>query len=205
LTNSKEFKKIQEGPIYQPELSNYIFYGSKELKIIDMAIHNKLAKREVFIKALNILEKYHLKLYMLFYEDGLLNYFIHLVGKSFYFLKKRIGYLHLRNSESITKNDFKYKYEISKCLFIYLKIVFENSKNNQYDKDKVNHLISFINEKLDVPNILSRTNFSEDVNLYNNITNILLNSSFINNESKNILQIIKRIINLNITEKNLFR
>jgi len=205
LTNSKEFKKIQEGPIYQPELSYYIFYGSKELKIIDMAIHNKLAKREVFIKALNLLEKYHLKLYMLFYEDGLLNYFIHLVGKSFYFLKKRIGYLHLRNSESITKNDFKYKYEISKCLFIYVKIVFENSKNTQYDKDKVNHLMSFINEKLDVPNILSRTNFSEDVNLYNNITNILLNSSFINNENKNILQIIKRIINLNITGKNLFR
>ena len=50
-----------------------------------MAIHNKLAKREVFIKALNILEKYHLKLYMVFYEDGLLNYFAHLVGKSFYF------------------------------------------------------------------------------------------------------------------------
>ena len=75
MTNSKEFKKIQEGPIYQPELSYYIFYGSKELKIIDMAIHNKLAKREVFIKALNLLEKYHLKLYMLFYEDGLLSTF----------------------------------------------------------------------------------------------------------------------------------
>ena len=197
MTNSKEFKKIQEGPIYQPELSYYIFYGSKELKIIDMAIHNKLAKREVFIKALNLLEKYHLKLYMVFYEDGLLNYFAHLVGKSFYFLKKRVGYQHLSTAESITSNYFKHKYLMSKCLFNYLKIVFENSKNTQYDKDKVNHLMSFINEKLDVPNILSRTNFSEDVNLYNNITNIFLNSSFINDENKNILQNIKGIIKRN--------
>jgi len=205
LTNRKNLKKIQEGPIYQPELSNFIFYGSKELKIIDMAIHNKLAKREVFIKALNLLEKNHLKLYMLFYEDGLLNYFIHLVAKSFYFLKKRVGYYHLRTAESITKNGFKYKYEISKCLFIYLKLVFENSKNTKYSKDKVNHLMSFINDNLDVPNILSRANFSEDVIFYNNITNIFLNSSFINNENKNILQNIKGIINLNSTEKNLFR
>jgi len=197
LSNSKKFKNIKEGPIYQPELSNFIFYGSKELKIIDMVIFNKLIKREVFIKALNLLEKYHLKLYMVFYEDGLLNYFVHLVGKSFYFLKKRVGYQHLRTTESITKNYFKAKYEISKCLFIYLKLVFQNSNNNQYSKDKVNHLMSFINDKLDVPYILSKTNFSENVNLYNNITNIFLNSSFIHNENKNILKKIKGIININ--------
>jgi len=194
LSNNKIFKDIKAGPIYQPELSNYIFYGSKELKIIDKIIFNKLIKREVFIKALNILEKYHLKLYMVFYEDGLLNYFAHLVGKSFYFLKKRVGYQHLSTAESITSNYFKHKYIMSKCLFNYLKIVFENSKNTQYDKDKVNHLMVSINEKLNVPDILSRTNFSEDVNLYNNITNLFLNSSFINNENKNILKNIKGII-----------
>lgn len=75
-----------------------------------------------------------------------------------------------------------------------MKFVFENSKNTKYSKDKVNHLMSFINNNLDVLNILSRTNFSEDVNLYNDITNIFLDSSFINRENKNILQIIKEII-----------
>jgi len=196
LANSKNIKDIQEGPIYQPELSNFIFYGSKELKIIDMVLHNKIVKREVYIKALNLLEKYHLKLYMIFYEDGLLNYFVHLAGKSLYFLKKRVGYQHFIAEESINNNIFKIKYTVSKCLFIYLKLVFENSKNTQYSKDKVNHLMSFIDDNLDVPDILSKTNFSEDVNLYNNITNLFLNSSFINNENKNLLQIIKRIINI---------
>ena len=58
---------------------------------------------------------------------------------------------------------------------IYLKFVFENSKNTKYCKDKVNHLMSFINNNLDAPNILSRANFSEDINLYN-----LLNGGFLN-------------------------
>ena len=42
--------------------------------------------------------------------------------------------------------------------------------------------MSFINN-LDATNILSRINFSEDVNLYNNIINSFLDSSFINFEN----------------------
>jgi hypothetical protein len=131
---------------------------------------------------------------MVFFEDGLINYFVHLAGKSFYFLKKRVGYHHKRTAESITKNHFKYKYAMTKNLFIYLKFVFQTSKNTQYSKDKANHLLSFINNNLDVPNILSRTNFSEDVNLYENITNSFLESPFISNENKNFLTNINEII-----------
>ena len=75
-----------------------------------------------------------------------------------------------------------------------MKFVFQTSKNTQYSKDKANHLLSFIINSLDVPDILSRTNISEDVNLYNNITNTFLDSLFINNENKNLLQKIKEII-----------
>ena len=194
LGNSEILNDIQTGPIYQPDLSNYIFYGSKELQITDMVIYNKFLKREAFIKALNLLEAIYLKLYMVYFEDGLINYFVHLAGKSFYFYKKRVGYHHKRTAESITKNHFKYKYAMTKNLFIYLKFVFQTSKNTQYSKDKANHLLSFIINNLDVPNILSRTNFSKDVNLYNNITNTFLDSLFINNENKNFLQKIKEII-----------
>lgn len=35
--------------------------------------------------------------------------------------------------------------------------------------------------------ILSLANFSEDINLYNNITNTFFDSSFSNSENKNIL------------------
>ena len=197
LDNSKILNDIKAGPIYQPDLSNYIFYGSNELQIIDMVIYNKFVKRETFIKALNLLETNYLKLYMVYFEDGLINYFVHLAGKSFYFLKKRVGYHHKRTSESITKNHFKYKYAMTKNLFIFLKFVFETSKNTQYSKDKANHLISFIIDNLNVPDILSRTNFSEDVNLYDNITNSFLDSLFINNENKNFLQNIKGNIKRN--------
>ena len=192
--NSESLNDIQAGPIYQPDLSNYIFYGSKELHIIDMVIYNKLVKREAFIKALNLLETSYLKLYMVYFEDGLINYFVHLAGKSFYFLKKRVGYHHKRTAESITKNHFKYKYAMTKNLFIYLKFVFQTSKNTQYSKDKANHLLSFIINSLDVPDILSRTNISEDVHLYDNITDTFLDSSYINKENKNFLQKIKEII-----------
>ena len=192
LDYSEIINEIKEGPIYQPDLSNYVFYGAKELKIIDMVIYNKLVKREVFIKALNLLDKCYLKLFMVFYEDGLINYFVHLVGKSFYFLKKKVGYHHLKGTQSITKNDFKYEYVIIKNLFIYLKFVFKNSKNTQFSKDKVNYLMSSI--KINTPYILSRTNLIEDINLFNNIIQIFLNSSFINIWNKNCLQNIKKII-----------
>ena len=193
LDNNNFINDIQAGPIYQPDLSNYIFYGSKELKIIDMVIYNKLIKRKVFIKALNVLEASHLKLYMVLFEDGLINYFVHLVGKSLYFLKKRVGYHHISSTESITKNGFKYKYDNIKYLFIYLKFVFENSKNTKYSKDKVNSLISFMNNK-DVPKILSTTNLSEDINLYYNVTNTFIDSSFISSENKIIFQSIKEVL-----------
>ena len=53
---------IAKGPIYQPELSTYIFYGSKELRITDLYIVNKILKKEVLIKALNCLNKYYLNI-----------------------------------------------------------------------------------------------------------------------------------------------
>ena len=49
LGNSEILNDIQTGPIYQPDLSNFIFYGSKELQITDTFIYNKFVKREAFI------------------------------------------------------------------------------------------------------------------------------------------------------------
>jgi len=132
---------------------------------------------------------------IIFYEDSLINYFVHLVGKSFYYLKERVGYYHLKGTQSITRKVFKYKYIHIKCLFIYLKFTFENIKNSQYSKDQVNQLMSSIKE--DTLSILSRTNLTEDINLYNNITNAFLSSSFINRENKYLLLEIKEITKRN--------
>ena len=53
---------------------------------------------------------------MTLFEDGLINYFVHLEGKSLFFLKK-IGYVYIQNTESITKNNFKLNTLKSKFFF----------------------------------------------------------------------------------------
>ena len=179
---------IQNGPIYQPKLSYYIFYGSRELRLIDFYIYNKIIKKEVFIKALNSLDKYHLNLYMTFFEDGLINYFVHLVGKSLYFLKA-IGYYHVQNTESITRNDFKFNDLKLKLFFIFLKLVFENSKNTHYNKDVINAIFSSYKfNKIDFRHILSKSNSTEDFYFFENLSNEFLNCSFIDISNKNILR-----------------
>ena len=194
ILDLKIVDKIEKGPIYQPELSTYIFYGSKELRITDLFIYNKIIKKEVLIKALNCLNKYNLNIYMTFFEDGLINYFIHLEGKSLFFLKK-IGYAYIQNTESITKNNFKLNTLKSKFFFFYLKFVFEYSKNNQYSKDIVNTIFNFfITNKFNIRKILS-TSDNNEVNYFCKKTIYkFLNSIFINNENKNYLQNIMLIL-----------
>ena len=184
---------IEKGPIYQPKLSTYIFYGSKKLRITDFFIVNKLVKKEVLIRAINCLNKYYLNIYMTFFEDGLLNYFIHLEGKSLFFLKK-IGYVYIKNTESITKNTFKLNTLKFKLLFFYLKLVFDYSKNTQYCKDVVNSIFNFfIKNNFNIRNILPNSNNNEINYFYKGVINKFLHSKFISNENKIFLQNLKLI------------
>ena len=84
-------QNLESRPIYQPELSNYIFYGFGFLKQIDFNIWNKFIKREALIRALNLLPKSGLNLCMSGYEDQLLNYILYRAAKSSFLLKK-FGY-----------------------------------------------------------------------------------------------------------------
>jgi glycosyltransferase involved in cell wall biosynthesis len=185
---------IENGPIYQPKLSNYIFYGSQKLRLSDIYIYNKLIKKEVFIKAFNLINKHYLNIYMVYYEDGLINFFIHLSGKSLFFLKK-IGYLYLRNNQSVLLNkNYKYKQFKAKYLLIYLKLVFEYSKNNQYNKDAVNAIFTAFKSHFKFLNRLSKLSLKKDLYFYKNITSALLSSTFINNSSKEIIENYKGIL-----------
>ena len=65
--------KLESKPIYQPELSNYIFYGLGFLLQVDYNICNKIIKREALIRALNKIDYIYLNLYMTCHEDGMLN------------------------------------------------------------------------------------------------------------------------------------
>ena len=73
--------------IFQPEISTYLFYALKVLRQIDYNISNKFIKRECLIRALNIISN-EIFIYMINFEDGVLNYFLYRTAKSYYLIKK---------------------------------------------------------------------------------------------------------------------
>lgn len=181
--------KLGNRCIYQPKLSTYLFYGNNnELKKIDLFINNKFIKREVYVKALNLLKKYYLKLYIVMNEDQLLIFFLYKTANSFFYLNK-FGYYYIHNSISITKNRKKFTILILKFIFIYIKIVFEFTKNNKYEIDIVNSLLTNYIKSFNIETIIST--FRNDIKFFKDIINICLNNHFITDEIKYILKKLK--------------
>ena len=167
---------LENGPIYQPELSTYLFYGRGTLLQIDFNVSNKFIKREAFIRALNSLNKFYLNIYMTVYEDGLMNYILYRTVKSLYFIKK-IGYYYLKRNHNITRPKSNSHIFIIKFLFLYL-----NTNN-------------FIFKKLRKKNFnKSKKNLKKDFYFYSKILNMCLNCQYINKKNKNILNNIKDIL-----------
>ena len=79
-----------------------------------------------------------------------------------------------------------------KFIFIYLKIIFDYSKNIKYEKDMANLLLNKLNNYLIIVRKLSLFN-KEDFHFYNNIINKYLDCTFITNENKYILNEYKNI------------
>ena len=184
----------ETGPVYQPKLSSEIFYGSKELQMVDYYVYNKFILKDVYIKALNSLNKFYTNMYMIYMEDQVMNYILHRIAKSFYFLKV-IGYYHLSNSVSIMNNLFKIPELRMKFSFIYLKFIFEYSKNTKFEKDMANHLFTVLNRQFNIAGRLQSTDYDEnDYSLYYDIVNTYINCSYIDTENKYFLNNFKFII-----------
>ena len=184
-------KGLKEKPIYQPQLSTYLFYGKGKLFQIDFNVSNKFIKKEAYIRALNSLTQYYLNLYLVSYEDGIMNYILFRAVKSFIFIK-RIGYFYLINNESITMNISNIAIQNLKFMFIYLKIVFEYSKNTKYEKDMANYLLNELSNKFNISkNILF---LNKDIKFYYDIINMYMNCNFITNRNKIILKNFTEIL-----------
>ena len=170
---NKIVNELESESIYQPELSNYLFYGLGCLKQIDFNISNK------FI--------------MINLEDGIMNFILYRTVKSFYFLKK-IGYYYLQNNESITiKPTVNYDNKI-RFIFIHWKFVFDYTKNNQYEKDMVNSIFNRLYFLL----IDDFKLITKDYKFYHEILNKFLNSKLINKNNKKLLNKLKKILNKKI-------
>jgi glycosyltransferase involved in cell wall biosynthesis len=172
--------------INQPKLSTFLFYGKGRLLQIDFNVSNKFIKRRAYIRALNSVKSYYLNLYMIAGEDGLINYLFYRSVKSLYFINK-IGYYYLVNKKSITKSklsDFRLK-----SIFFNLKLLFEYSKNNKFEKDMINAYLYRV--LLPKNNNQLKKILRNDCDFYNEIIKAFLNCEFISTKSKIKLKNIK--------------
>ena len=178
---------IEKSEVNQPKLSTFIFYSNNELKINDFNIYNKFIKKDIYIISLISLNKFYLRMYMTFYEDQIINYILHRTAKSLIFIEN-IGYYYLGNIMSITKNVFKSNKIIMLFTFIYLKFIFEYSKNLKYEKDMANTIFSKLLKNLEKFKILFKiNNNNNNYKFFYKIINMYSNSKFILKINKYIL------------------
>jgi glycosyltransferase involved in cell wall biosynthesis len=193
---------LESIPVYQPDLSIYLFYGLGKLRQIDFNVSNKFVKRSSFIIALNNIKKYYLSLFMLIYEDGVMNFLLYRTVKSFYFLKT-IGYYYIVNEGSITGSNCNVTLtQYLSYLYIYSKLVFDFIKNKPQEK---NMLSSLLNEFLILNNDTIIHFASNDFRFYNNkehnfynyFMNVYLESKYTGFRNKASIKKMKYIIENN--------
>ena len=190
-------KELEDGPIYHKILS-YLFYGKGILQQIDFNVTNKLIKRIIFIKSILSMNNYYSNLYMTNHEDGLINFLLYRNANSYYFLKIN-GYYYLPNDNSITLNFQRNYDETIRFIFINLIFVFENTKNNKFEKNMVNCLFERLYEGVfsQCMHLITR-----DFQYFIYIINQYLDCKFINEENKFKLNKLKAII-INTEKKNI--
>ena len=182
-------------PVNQPELQTYLFYGNNEIRKVDNGVNNKMITKKLYIRALNSLTNFYSNIYMTFLEDQLMNFILYKTAKSFYYLGK-YGYYYKVNTIGICKNIFKLSQMKMKSYFLYLKLIYEYSKNIKYEKDMTNYQFSLITKFINVERELSSSSFNDDFYFYYEIVNMLLNCKFISEENNFILLKIKKIIEI---------
>jgi glycosyltransferase involved in cell wall biosynthesis len=189
--------QLENRPIYKPELSSYLFYGSGTLKQIDFNVANKFIKRDTYIRAIKSMNDFYLNQYMTNHEDGLINFVLYRTANSFYFLKK-IGYYYIPNNQSITLNYQNNYDETIRFIFINLKFVFENTNNNKKEKDIINCLFQRLFEGV----LSERLNLiTKDHQFFIDIINMYLNCIFISKDNILKLNKLKSIIETLIKSK----
>lgn len=180
---SDNFKNI----IFQPELRNYFIYGFGYLGLNDGIISNKFIKRIAFIRAINNINIFYLSQFMIYFEDGLLNFELYRNTKSLY-LYKKIGYYYIFNKDSASSRINIKSY--LKCFFIYLKFIIEKTKNNKYEKD----IIFYYLNKYIIKNEILFNIEKEDIKYAEEVINQLFYNKFRTIKNKIKLKKIKNII-----------
>jgi glycosyltransferase involved in cell wall biosynthesis len=180
---------LENRPVYQPELTTYLFYGLGYLKQIDFNLSNKFIKRDAYIRALNSMNEFYLNQYMTNLEDGTMNYILYRTAKSFYFLRK-IGYYYIQNVQSITVKPTENYDNKMRFIFIHWKFIFENTKNNEYEKNMANCIFDRFYYLLQDDFQFITKNFK----FYYDLIYTYLNCPFTNKKNRKHLNRLKKIL-----------
>lgn len=180
---------ITNKPIFKKESALYQFYRGNELNTFDYFIWNKLIKKTIYIRALNSLKNYFLSLFITMGEDFFFIYFLYKETNSFITLNK-IGYYYIRNKQSITTSLMSNSKLLIKFRLLFIKFFFENTKNNKYEKDIINLIITRYFKSLGMLLGSSKFYYYKSF-LDSNIINKYLNCKFINDENKLLIKKIK--------------
>ena len=177
--------------VCQPELFGLIFFGNYNKKNLDVNLWNKLIKRDTYLKALKFIDNFYLNQYMIYYEDALINIMLYKKSKKFYFLNI-IGYYYIHND-----NSMMHKYIINanksvKSFFIFLKFVFQYIENSKLENDIIYYILTRIYIELNIDELYKY--ITKDFAFYYEIIKLYLKSPKISNESKNVVQKIKSLI-----------
>jgi hypothetical protein len=101
--------------------------------------------------------------------------------------------MYKRTSESITTKKIISHMNL-KFIFIYLKFIFEFSKNTKYEKDMVNQRLTIMSKNYNIRGYLSEIQFNNDFYFYYEVINTVINCIYISEENLNLLKNLKNII-----------
>ena len=182
-----------ENIIYQPDLRVHMIYGLGYSNIIDGILNNKFVSKSLFIKSLNSIKEYYLNKKMIYFEDGLINFSFYFNAKSLYLLRN-IGYYYFLNNDSISMNkNMNYYFE---NFFVFLKYIYENTKNNILEKNMTFYLLQNYVTKNEV--LYKVTNYSK---IYTEVINEISKCDFISKffalKCKKLKDIISKIKKMN--------
>ena len=181
--------------LYKENIHLSLFYGFGKLFQLDFYLINKLIKRNLFISALNSINRYYLNQFMIDCEDGLINFMLYKLSESFSFTKK-IGYYYIVTKQSITHESTDFKIRL-RSNFLYFKYLYENTKNNNIEKKMADYVLNDVfNRYSDVIINLFKI-LPYNLEFYLNIINKYLESEFISLKTKLILGKMKNAIQRN--------
>ena len=187
-------------PIYQPQLSNLMYYEKGYLEQTEVFIWGKLIRRTIFIEVLKSIDSYYLNQHMTLHEDGLTLFILFKKANSYLFIND-YGTLYFYNKYS-TLNNVRKEKNINKTIknyFLYLEFMFHYTNDTLHDKNmavaQFKTLLSlFIND------IFKK--MTNGFKYVYKVIDLYLNCNIILKEDKKIIQNLKneiKIIESNLT------